>query len=137
MLHDGWRVAGESTREESTVKAIGGIVLLGGVVLFVGLLFIGPTAARGDSCPADEHDGVRVSACQIGDDIQVLAHNNNNYDVSVDVNVSFREKNGQVHSQSFYHHVDAGGGGEIGEIPGRDYSLDGVTDVTLKDVTKE
>lgn len=119
------------------MKTIGGIVLLGGLVLFVGLLVIRPTAAIADSCPADEHDGVRVSACQIGDDIQVLAHNNNDYDVSVDVNVTFRERNGQVHSQSFYHHVDAGGGGEIGEIPGRDYSLDGVTDVTLKDVTKE
>src|SRR5262249_31802948 len=97
-----------------------------------------PHPAKPDSCPADEHDGVRAQGCQIGDDIQVLVHNYNNYDVSVDVNVAYRERSGAIRSRSFHARVPGGGGGEIGEIPVRPYhTLSEVSDVTLKDVTRE
>ena len=105
--------------------------------VFGALALLAPSYVTADSCPADEHDGVRVQGCQIGDDIQVLAHNNNSYEVSVDVNVSYREKGGAVHSRSFNARVQAGGGGQIGEIQVRPYrTLAEVSEVTLKDVTQ-
>ena len=116
---------------KKTICAMGFVICLS-----VGVLFHSATA-RGDSCPADEHDGVRVQGCQIGDDIQVLVHNSNSYDVSIDVNVSYREKSGAIRSRSFHGRADAFGGGEIGEIQVRPYrTLSEVTDVTLKDVIK-
>jgi hypothetical protein len=107
-------------------------------VAFFALCALVPVQAKADSCPADEHDGVRVQGCQIGDDIQVLVHNNNTYDVSVDVIVTYREKSGAIRSNSFHGEVSAGSGGELGLIPVRPYyTLSEVTDVTLKDVTQD
>lgn len=101
------------------------------------LTTIRPLPVLADSCPADQHDGVRVQGCQVGDDIQVLVHNYNTYDVSVDVNLTYREKSGALRSKSFFGRVSAGGGGQIGLIEVRPYyTLNEVTDITLKDVTK-
>jgi hypothetical protein len=89
-----------------------------------------------DSCPRYQIDGVSASACQIGDDIQVLAHNYNAFPVSFTVKVTYRLKGGGARSRWIEGRLSADGGGQLADWRHPDRSLRDVTDVEVRNVVK-
>lgn len=88
------------------------------------------------ACPADERDGVRVQACQVGDDIQILVHNANNYTISVDTRTTYVDQGGSE-TRSSSGRINANYGGQIDLIQVRPYhSLKEVSDISIKDIVK-
>jgi hypothetical protein len=105
--------------------------------ILVMLLFQGwSRPASGFSCPADERAGVRVQACQVGDDIQVLAHNANDYSIDVDTRTTYVDQAGS-HVKSSSGRIAPNNGGQIDLIQVRPYhALKEVTDISIKDIAK-
>lgn len=102
-------------------------------VLCATLLTMTSFASASVNCPRAEQDGVWVSACNIGSDIQILYHNNNSYKVKFTVKVSYVDKNGtQV------KWIEGRGGeytgGEITEI--RAVELKRIDDIELRNLKK-
>ena len=87
-------------------------------------------------CARHEVDGVSASACQIGDDIQVLAHNYNPYPVRFSVKVRYRLKSAGERTGWAEGHLLADGGGELALWRNPDYSLSDVTDIEVRNVAR-
>jgi hypothetical protein len=62
--------------------------------------------------PADERDGVRAQACQVGDDVQILEHNGNTYSVNVDTRTTYIDEDG-LHVKSSSEKIAANYGSQI------------------------
>ena len=105
------------------------------VALMVGgVLSVNHAAAS--SCPRHEVDGVSASACQIGDDIQVLAHNSNRYSVTFSVKVTYRLKHEGERTRWVEGRLAADGGGQLADWRNPDYSLQDVTDIEVRNVAQ-
>lgn len=111
------------------------VAVIAGPVLW---MIIPLAAIHAADCPADQHDGVRVQGCQVGDNIQVLVHNYNNYGVRIDVTLTYQLKSGAQKTEAYsYQHVGPNDGGQVALIQVRPYgSLNDVTDVSLKSVNQ-
>ena len=69
--------------------------------------------AKAASCPNDEKDGVKAQACIVGTDMQILAHNSNNYRVTFSVRVTYRINGGSMVTKNFSYEYGPDGGGQI------------------------
>lgn len=100
------------------------------------LMLSSTSMVSASTCAADEQEGVRVQACRVGDDIQVLAHNSNDYSVNVDVRTTYIDKDGTQIKHSSAR-VESGSGGQIDLIQVRPhYSLKQVVDISIKDIAR-
>jgi len=111
------------------------LTAIAGAVLW---MIFSPAALHAADCPSDQHDGVRVQGCQVGDNIQVLAHNYNQYGVRIDVTLTYQLKSGAQKTEAYsYRYLGPNNGGQVALIEVRPYgSLNDVTGVTLKAVNQ-
>jgi hypothetical protein len=89
-----------------------------------------------ESCPRHEVDGVSASACQIGDDVQVLAHNYNAFPVNFSVKVTYRLKHEGERSRWVEARLDPYGGGQLADWRDTRGRLVTVLDVEVRNVAK-
>lgn len=89
-----------------------------------------------ETCPRHEVDGVSASACQIGDDVQVLARNDNAFPVTFSVKVTYRLKDEGERSRWVEARLDPYGGGQLADWRDTRGRLVAVRDVEVRNVAK-
>jgi hypothetical protein len=86
------------------------------------------------SCPRSEQAGVWVAACNIGEDVQILYHNDNDYRVSFSAKVTYTNREGtQVRWIEGRGRPGTGGQITIFNVPG----LRDVVDIELRNLVKD
>ncbi len=110
------------------------------VILAVGALtaalVANPARTQAASCARHRADNVSVSACQIGDDIQVVGHNYNGYSVSFTAKVTYRLKREGEKTRWVEGRLGPDGGGQLDDWRNPDYDLADVTDVEVRNVVQ-
>jgi hypothetical protein len=86
------------------------------------------------SCPRDEKDGVWVSACQIGSEIQVLYHNSNTYPVKFSAKIFYIDEGGE--QVRWVEHRGRPGGGQVTIFSARG-RLREVTDIEMRNLVRD
>ena len=110
-------------------------IVAAAIALMAGTVWSASHAAA-SSCPRHQVDGVSASACQIGDDIQVVGHNYNNYSVTFTVKVTYRLKHEGERTRWVEGRFAADGGGQLADWRNPDASLQDVTDVEVRNVVQ-